>query len=114
MPFSEGQKARIKEWKKTYLDHREVYQGLKPTPLVPLKVKDLYCNRFRKDSGDQEIYSFYNDSDSTRQLRNFSIDTGKVGKVKKIYGSGSAKKKDNGFAASVAPREILHVLVEYK
>ena len=114
MPFSDAQKARIKDWKKTYMTYREVYQGLKPTPLVPLNAKDLYCNRFRKDSGDQEIYSFYNDSDSTKQLRSFSIDTGKVDNVKKIYGSGSAKKKGNGFTVSVAAREILHVLVKYK
>ena len=113
MPFSEGQKARIKDWKKVYLAHREVYQGLKPTPLIPVDTKDLYCNRFRHDNGEQEIYAFYNDSDSTKQLRNYPIENRKVDKVKKIYGSGSAKKKGNGFSVSVAPREIVHVLVEY-
>ena len=63
MPFIPEQKERIKNWKKVYLAHKDVYLGSKPIPLYPTFHDDLYCNIFCDDEGRNEIYSFYNDGD---------------------------------------------------
>lgn len=112
MPFSDSQKERIREWKKAYLANREIYQGLKPTPLVQTNTKDVYCNRFRDDSGKREIYSFYNDSGEKAQVRKFMPGSGKITKAQKVYGFGSAKEAKNRLNVSIDPYEVVHVLVE--
>lgn len=67
MPFTEGQKEKIREWKRAYLDNKEIYRGKEPIPLYPVEGKHVYCNRFADDEEKQRIYALYNDGEEARE-----------------------------------------------
>ncbi len=112
MPFNDAQRAEIKHWKETYLKYRAIYQGLKPIPLYPTKVKNLYCNLFVGDAGEGQIYSFYNDSDEELHVKDLPVYLYEGKKAEVILGVGSATIAANKLNGTVAPGAVVHVLVK--
>jgi hypothetical protein len=110
MPFSDDQKARIKAWKKVYLDYRSIYQGPRPIPLLPTSMNGAYCNMFERADGMERIYSFYNDEEeilcASVKARGMNVDETRI-----ILGSGEAETKSGILSAKLPPKEVVHVLV---
>jgi hypothetical protein len=111
MPFTKEQKAKIKAWKKVYLENYDVFMGKKPTPYAPTFKKDLYCNIFRSDDGKKQIYAFYNDSNKTVNVKNFVLEN-KFKNAKVIVGDSEIKLNGNKLNHSIKPREVVEILVK--
>lgn len=110
MPFSDAQKQAIAEWKAAYLKYKEIYQGLRPIPIYPTQIENLYCNVFTDNSDRRQIYSLYNDSDNNIycELPLFNF---KAYSVENILGDSSARLFNNKLAFNISPREVVHILV---
>lgn len=109
MPYSSLQKAKIKEWKKVYLENREIYQCSKPIPLYPVESSELYCNVFRSDDDGQCIYSIYNDSDNDFEGAVLTVPDSGVKAVREIFGHSMAKLRGNQLLATVRAKEVVHI-----
>ncbi len=112
LPFSDTQKAKIKQWKKIYLQYREIYQGMKPIPLYPTYTESLYCNIFQMDRTSKQIYSFYNDNEDAVYLESLGLLGENKSKATLILGDGSVEIANNSISLEVPGKEIMHVLVE--
>lgn len=64
LPFDKEQKAVLKKWKRILLANYDTYFGKDSMPLYPVLQEALYVNAFYNDSGEEEIYSVYNASES--------------------------------------------------
>ena len=111
LPFSKDQKEEIKSWKKAYLENKEIYQGLKPVPCYPTNTPNLYCNLFKDEKAEEQIYSFYNDSDEMLKVDSLELYGEGFKNASVVFGESKAKLDGNKLSAKVAPRKVLHVLV---
>lgn len=112
MPFADEQKKNIKEWKKIYLNYKEIYQGLKPIPLYPTYTENLYCNIFQSDCGNEQIYSFYNDSDEVIESDYITLYGDGFKKASVVLGEGEAYLKEKSIKIKILPKNVIHVLVK--
>ena len=54
----------MKKWNRILLANYDTYFGKDSMPLYPVLQEALYVNAFYNDSGEEEIYSVYNASES--------------------------------------------------
>lgn len=110
--FSDEQKEKIKEWKKLYLKHREIYQSQDALPLYPVNEKHVYCNRFRNDKGTQIIYSIYNENDTEKVIK---IPCNCSALVEVLTDKGMVEKSEDGYVQIFIPsKEVVQVFVKEK
>lgn len=112
LPFNDEQKAEIANWKKTFLQYKDIYFCKNPTPLIPTKTDDLYCNLFRSDDKSSAIYSFYNDSDADITSSALSVHIDGVSSAQVILGDGSCEYCDGKITVTVKPHQVTQVLVK--
>lgn len=111
MPYNDAQKARIARWKQVYLAHLDTYLGKDPIPLYPTCSAGVYCNVFTDDSGENQIYAFYNDNDISSPVTRLPLWRFVGSEAEVILGEGSAWLEDSRLTAEVPGKESLHVLV---
>jgi len=109
MPYTEKQKAKIKLWKKVYLENKSVYQGSRPIPIYPVKPKNLYCNLFSADDGSQDIYSLYNDTDSSIDGEILTLADPDKNELSVVFGDAKAEISNGNLYASIPPKEVVHI-----
>lgn len=62
LPYSPEQKARIRDYKKIWSEHRSCFQSPEPIPFYPVKQEHIYCSYFPDEQNREAIFTFYNDN----------------------------------------------------